>query len=208
MSHAHGHGHHHGHDENDKRFPFHKMDRLDSPDRQARQPAAPLVEVLAEGTPGRILDIGVGTGYFALPLLERLPGARVTGLDIEPRMLGVVMGRALERGLFERVEAVEVPREDPESVPVEAGVYDAAFMVNFYHELDDRPAYLEKVRRAVRSGGRVIVCDWDPEAGAEHGPPLEIRVPAEKAIEELKAAGFPTVSRRETYPGFYTLVAE
>lgn len=33
---------------------------------------------------GRILDIGTGTGLIALMMAQRAPGARITGVDIEP----------------------------------------------------------------------------------------------------------------------------
>ena len=215
--HDHPHGHHHDHGEGadlghgpgaGKRFPFHKMDRLDSPERQARQPADKLVALVAEAKPGAILDIGVGTGYFALPLLDALPEAKVTGLDVEPRMLGVLVGRALERGVFGRVDTFEVPRDDAERLPTPEDAFDAAIMVNFLHELEDRPGYLAGVRRTVKAGGHFVICDWDPEGDPEHGPPLEIRVPVDVATAKLKAAGFVKVTRHDLYPNFFTLVCE
>lgn len=201
-----GHGHHHH--GNEKRFPFHKMDRLDSPERQSRQPAAGLVALVAEHGPKRVLDIGVGTGYFALPLLEMLPEAKVTGLDVEPRMLGVFVGRAMERGFFPRVGTVEVPPDDAEHLPELDEPQDAILMVNLLHELDDREAYLAGVRRALADGGRFVLCDWDPGGDPEQGPPREIRVPVDVAKKELTNAGFTKITRTDLYPSFYTLVCE
>ena len=217
--HEHEHGHHHDHHPGEgadlghgpgagKRFPFHKMDRLDSPDRQARQPADKLVALVAEAKPAAILDIGVGTGYFALPLLDALPDAKVTGLDVEPRMLGVLVGRALERGVFSRVDTLEVPHDDAERLPAPEDAFDAVIMVNLLHELDDRPTYLSGVRRTLKAGGRFVLCDWDPEAGPEQGPPMEIRVPVDVVTAELKTAGFTKVTRHDLYPHFFTLVCE
>ena len=58
-------------------FPPEKMAKLDSPERQARQPARLLVDLLAGYRPKRVLEIGVGTGYFALPIAARLAGANL-----------------------------------------------------------------------------------------------------------------------------------
>jgi len=66
-------------------------------------------EPLEDGrVPQRLVEIGVGTGYFALLWLETLPEAELWAADVEPRMLGVVMGRAMERGLARRVHFIEV----------------------------------------------------------------------------------------------------
>lgn len=61
----------------------------------------------AAGTePGRtVLDVGCGTGRFAIALAER--GAQVVGLDPAPTMLEIARGLAEERGVGERCAWVE-----------------------------------------------------------------------------------------------------
>ena len=48
--------------------------------------------------PQKILDVGCGTGFLSLPLIER--GYRVSGLDNSPAMLEKAAHNANERGLF------------------------------------------------------------------------------------------------------------
>src|SRR5437773_11806393 len=50
--------------------------------------------------PGRVLELGIGTGETTRRLLERYPGAEITGLDSQPEMVFKI-GRASCR---ERVE--------------------------------------------------------------------------------------------------------
>ncbi len=187
-----------------KRFPYEKVARLDSPERKAMQPAAPLVELLASFEPTTILDVGVGTGYFALPIAEALPGARVLGLDVEPQMLEVLTERAAAAPHGHRVEPLEAPED---RIPLPDASVDMVLMVNLYHELADRVAYLEETRRVLEPGGHLVICDWDPDSTREAGPPADHRVSPSIACDELDAAGLVQVQRHHLYEPFYTLVA-
>ncbi len=52
--------------------------------------------------PKRIGDIGCGEGWYACTLLEMLPDAQLTGIDISPEALRYAAVRARENGLAER----------------------------------------------------------------------------------------------------------
>lgn len=187
----------------ERRFPFEKAERLESPERHERQPATKLVELVARDGGKRILDIGVGTGYFALPLAQRLPTSQIIALDVEPRMLELVRSRAAELSLTERVKTIEAA---PAHIPLPDSSVDVVLMVNLYHELDDRAGYLKEVARVLAPRGRLIVCDWDPESTSDAGPPRDHRVMATQAQVELEAADFLRVQREQLYTDFYTFV--
>lgn len=188
----------------ERRFPPEKIARLDSPERLQFQPAAPLVELVAAWAPGTVLDLGVGTGTYALPLCQRLPAARVIGLDVEPRMLEVFRERAEAAGCAGAVRFLEAAVE---RIPLPSATVDVALLVNLYHELDDRPGALVEIRRVLVPGGHLVICDWDPAAPGEHGPPLDHRIPRPTAEAELAAAGFVDVTAHALYPAVYTLSA-
>jgi ubiquinone/menaquinone biosynthesis C-methylase UbiE len=144
-----------------------------------------------------VADVGVGTGYFALPLAERLENGRVLGLDIEPRMLEVVRERAREQGLEQKLELFEMT--DPHTIPVPDRTLDAALMVSLYHELDDRPRLLAELGRALRAGGVLAVVDWRLEGATDHGPRPQHRVAVEVALRELAEAGFEQTQQHWIY---------
>jgi release factor glutamine methyltransferase len=70
-----------------------------------------LVEVALERRPGRVLDVGTGSGAIALALADELPDAHVVATDTSPGALEVARANAERLGLAERVhfEAGTVP---------------------------------------------------------------------------------------------------
>src|SRR6185437_15830759 len=70
-----------------------------------------LVEVALERRPGRVLDIGTGSGAIALAVADELPGAEIVATDTSPSALEVARANAERLGLAGRVrfEAGTVP---------------------------------------------------------------------------------------------------
>jgi release factor glutamine methyltransferase len=70
-----------------------------------------LVEVALERRPGRVLDVGTGSGAIALALADELPEAQVVATDTSPGALEVARANAERLGLAGRVrfEAGTVP---------------------------------------------------------------------------------------------------
>jgi release factor glutamine methyltransferase len=70
-----------------------------------------LVEVALERRPGRVLDVGTGSGAIALALADELPGAEIVATDTSPGALEVARANAARLGLAEgvRFEAGTVP---------------------------------------------------------------------------------------------------
>jgi len=101
----------------------------------------PLREAL-RGAPGRrLLDVGGGTGNYALALRDE--GWDVVVSDRSPGMLA----RAAAKGL-ETVEA------DAQALPFAAASFDALICVSMLHHVDDRPRALAEQQRVLRPGGR------------------------------------------------------
>jgi release factor glutamine methyltransferase len=70
-----------------------------------------LVEVALERRPGRVLDVGTGSGAIALALADELPAAEIVATDTSPGALEVARANAVRLGLADRVrfEAGTVP---------------------------------------------------------------------------------------------------
>lgn len=188
----------------DRRFPHAKLAKLDAPERHERMPPARLVELLVAAAPTDVLDVGVGTGYFAIPLAAALPGARIIGLDVEPRMLEVFRERATAAGLGEAMTTLQAPTD---AIPLADASVDAVLMAAVYHEFEDRRAYLVDARRVMRGGGLIVIADWHPERGLEGGPPADHRIDPAAVEAELEGAGFAEITSHELYDSLYVISA-
>jgi ubiquinone/menaquinone biosynthesis C-methylase UbiE len=118
---------------------------------------------LPEG--GTLLDVGSGTGTFAIDLASRRPDARVVGIDGDPEILAIARGK---RG----AEAVEWHQALAGELPLEDGSVDVVTISMVLHHLlpDQKREALGEMRRALSPGGLLLVTDWgapqDPIVGA------------------------------------------
>ena len=125
------------------------------------QRLAPLLLEFAGVRDGdRILDVGSGTGSFALAVAAATRRSEVVG--IEPAAAFVAYAKTRTRDPRVRFEA-----GDAQSLPYADRSFDRAvamLVVQFIPEAD--PAVAE-MRRVTRPGGTVAACVWDATGGME-----------------------------------------
>jgi ubiquinone/menaquinone biosynthesis C-methylase UbiE len=112
-----------------------------------------LREALAPQAGERVLEIGPGTGYYALPVAEWLGSSGTLELlDVQQEFLDHTAGRARELGLENLVATLG----DAQAMPYEDAVFDGAYLATVLGEIPDRGAALRELRRVVKPGGRVV----------------------------------------------------
>jgi ubiquinone/menaquinone biosynthesis C-methylase UbiE len=107
----------------------------------------------ALGRPRRLLDVGCGTGRFAVLAAERL-GARVWGVDPSPDMLAQARARGA-RGIGWRQATAE-------RLPFRDGWFDAAHAHLVLH-LVDLDAALPEIARVLAPDGRLAAVTFFPD---------------------------------------------
>ncbi len=176
--------------------------RLTSEDRRKRLPPEPILRELGLKAGDTLVDIGAGTGLFALPAARMVgPDGRVYGLDISPEMVEDLARAAADEGLA-NVEAV-LSAETEARLPANAAFY---LMVNVFHELENRAAYLDRVRESMGPGSRLVIIDYHKKK-TEHGPPLSDRVDAAEARALCEAHGLRVLRVWEVNEEEYGLAA-
>ncbi len=113
-----------------------------------------LREVLRPEPGERLLEIGVGTGYYSLDLAAWVgPGGTLELFDLQQEFLDHVMRAAAERGLGNLVPT----RGDATALPYADASVDAVVLTAVLGEIPDREAALAEVRRVLKPDGRLVV---------------------------------------------------
>jgi ubiquinone/menaquinone biosynthesis C-methylase UbiE len=134
------------------------------PDVQQRIGQA-LLDAAGATHQSRILELGVGTGRIALPIIRA--GYRYTGVDISPRMLDKL--RAALPAIPGAEQRVMLLEGDIAALPFPDRSFDVVLAVNVYHLVADRlRAIAEGVRVLARPGVALNGRD-DTVDGGEHG---------------------------------------
>jgi ubiquinone/menaquinone biosynthesis C-methylase UbiE len=171
----------------ERRFNPSRAHRLDDPERKKWLPPDPVVAALHLREGATVVDIGAGTGYFALPIAAAVgPVGRVLAVDVAPAMLARLQSRLAEAGVA-NVQCVEA---EASRTGLPSGCADLVFMAKVWHEFDDHAAVLREARRLLQPGGRIALLDWRPDAEPDHGPPLAHRVASSAAQASIEEAGF------------------
>lgn len=134
-----------------------------------RSIAADVASVAADGA--RVLEVGCGPGNLAIRL-AREPGLKVTGLDLDPRMIDLARGNA-RRVMAGSDEQPSFVVGDVASLPFPDASFDLVVSTLSMHHWAEPDQGLAEIRRVLRPGGRALM--WDIRRGRVpfHGHPPE-----------------------------------
>ena len=102
---------------------------------------------------GDALEIGAGTGYFSLNLLQLGLIGSATATDISPGMLASLEANAAELGL-----AVTTEVSDAELLPFDDQSFDLVFGHAVLHHVPDLERAFAELHRVLRPGGALAFC--------------------------------------------------
>ena len=105
----------------------------------------------------RVLDVASGTAAVAIELARTQPERTVVGVDQSPEMLAAGGERVGHAGMGDRIELREARAEN---LPSADGEFDALTFTYLLRYVDDVPATLRELARAVRPGGTVAMLEF------------------------------------------------
>ena len=148
-----------------------------------------------------VADIGAGSGYFTLRFARHVGATgAVLAVDVSQPMLDEVRKRATVASLG-TVRPVLARPDDP--LLPDAGV-DVVFICDTWHHIEQRPAYLAKIRRGLKPGGRFVIVDF--HNGSPAGLLVLMKIARAEVLAEVQRAGFTLASEPTILPHQYFLV--
>jgi ubiquinone/menaquinone biosynthesis C-methylase UbiE len=178
------------------------VERQLHPERARWQQPGPVVRALGLRSGQVIVELGPGPGYFTARLARAVgPRGHVYAVDPEPAVLEILRARLTEA----RVRNVTpvLSRSDDPCLPAHS--CELALIVNVYHHVSARVAFLRRVARVLTPRGRLVNVDWAVRE-TPHGPPLAHRVPPQAFLRDARRAGFTCVAEHAFLPYQYFFV--
>jgi ubiquinone/menaquinone biosynthesis C-methylase UbiE len=133
----------------------------------------------------RLLEVGVGTGYYSHDLAEWVgPDGALELFDLQQEFLDHVMRGAAERGLSNLIPT----RGDATALPYEDASVDAVILTAVLGEIPDSGGALREIRRVLKPDGRLVVGELFGDPHFTTRASLE-RMGAEAGLELVERSG-------------------
>jgi protein-L-isoaspartate O-methyltransferase len=167
--------------------------------REQWQKVAQIFEAMGVRPGAAVADVGAGWGFFTSRLSRIVgPSGRVVAIDIDEGMIATLRTRAQEEALGN----VEIVKGDAGDTHLSDGFLDAVLIVNAYHEMREHQAMLDKIRRALKPDGHLVIVEpISPTHRADSREALAVRheITPEFALDDARAAGYRIASLQDPF---------
>jgi ubiquinone/menaquinone biosynthesis C-methylase UbiE len=154
-------------------------DWLVRPERESEEHPDQALDAIGIQRGSTVADIGAGVGYFTGRLAERVGTSGVVyGEDIQQPMLDMLTKNMGARHLT-NVRAVLGTADDPK---LPAKSLDVVLLVDVYHEFSEPEKMLDRIRDALKPGGRIVFLEYRAE-----DPKVPIREEHKMTVAQVRA---------------------
>jgi ubiquinone/menaquinone biosynthesis C-methylase UbiE len=155
-----------------------------------------------------VSDLGAGSGFYALAAAGIVGGqGAVHVVDVKDAALEHVAAEARMRG-FKTVKTHAGNLDNPKLPPrLPAGESDMVVLANILHEVHDRKQLLKHAYALLKTGGRLVVVDWNDRPGPI-GPDADKRISEQDALKQVESSSFKYLKSLETDEYHFGLVFE
>jgi ubiquinone/menaquinone biosynthesis C-methylase UbiE len=147
----------------------------------------------------KVADVGCHEGYFTIKLSEKVgPKGTVYAVDVSKDKIEKLKNNLEER----KITNVNVILGEENNPHLPTLALDAVLIVDTYHEMDEHQEILQRIKNALRLGGRLVVCEpisseRKNSSRAEQERKHELGI--NYALEDLKKEGYKIIFQQESF---------
>lgn len=174
---------------------------LDSIFRRMFLPPVKILNTIGLKSDDIFLDIGAGTGFFAIPASQLLIHGRVIATDTQEDMLRLLSHKIKEQNIT-NIELILSQENDP-TVPKESAT--VAFMSFVLHEVENKKEMLLNIHKSLKKDGKIAIIEFSTHA--LFGPPKQERISPQALKKLLEETGFTKVTVKKLTMFTYVAIA-
>ncbi len=131
--------------------------------------------------------IGAGGGYYSVRL-AKITGenGKVFAVDIDPESIEYIKKYAKENSV-NNIQTILGTFTDSN---LKDSSVDLLFLRNTYHDIQNRVTYFNKLKSALKKGGRIIIIDYDPAKLGFFRKLFGHHIEKKTLISEMTQAGY------------------
>ena len=147
----------------------------------------------------KVADIGCHEGYMTFKLAKTVgSNGMVYAVDIQESQISKVKKRADENEL-QQIKTIKGANDNPHLPP---DMLDAAIILDTYHEIIHYDNVLQHLKRALKKGGRLVICDPIADerrklTRAQQKSKHELSI--EFVLADLRKAGFKILLQKDPF---------
>ena len=119
-----------------------------------------LVKRLSLNQSANVLELGCGPGYYSAKVAQKIPGGKLTLVDIQQEMLDMAKKRMDSFG----ISNIHYVLADAAELPFENDSFDVIFLIAMLSEVPDKENCIRELHRVLRAGGLLSISEqsYDP----------------------------------------------
>lgn len=140
----------------------------------------------------KVADLGAGSGFYTFAVAKLVGGAgTVYAVEVQSEVLARLANQARAEHIT-NVHFIHADMEQLGGTKIAEHSVDSALICNVLFQVEDRPGFLNEVRRILKPGGRALLVEWSDSFGGT-GPQPQYLITADKARQLFTAARFTEV---------------
>jgi ubiquinone/menaquinone biosynthesis C-methylase UbiE len=159
-------------------------------ERDTWQRADELIKLLGISTGSQVADIGCHEGYMTFKLSKVVGAAgKVYAVDVDQPKIEKVKASTEAN----KITNIAVIKGDYDNPKLPEGKLDAVIILDTYHEMDDHDKILQHIKTALKSGGKLVICEpiaKDRRKSSRADQERKHELAMKFALEDLTKAGF------------------